>query len=554
MVNKFDARRLFSLFGLMLIALPACTPIPSEADSELSETEEIHVTPTQQDEVISSATATPLGIPYSTPEWFNEAVIYEIFVRSFRDSDNDGTGDLAGVTESLDYIQELGANTIWLMPIYPTPSQHGYDVEDFFAVNPEYGTLEDLQVLVSAAHDSGMRVILDFVPSHLSNQNPIFSEAYGNPSSALSEWFVWTNDKHTLYASFAGNEQMPRFNHYNPEVVDYLIEAALFWLDLDGDGEYQDGIDGFRVDNAKFPPQEFIKSLRQGIKSANPDALLLGESWTINPSDLGIFFTDQFDALFDFPMYEMLQGNQNFNGDGLLAGDGIPALLNSLLREKEKNYPPEGFPVGFLSNHDTNRIATEVRGDPQRMRMAISFLAAMPDPMMVYYGEEIGMLGHKGGPPAYDNYRREPMDWFADQEGDGQATWFRPEDRLNIPNDGISVEEQDSDANSLLNQYRFLLGLRKDQPALNGGEFEIVSFETSGVGPWGFLRSSDEQSILAVYNFGIEEQEIIFSEFPFHAEELTDLISGDKYPAPTPGEQYQLKLPPAAAIWLTALD
>jgi glycosidase len=117
--------------------------------------------------------------------------------------------------------------------------------------------------------------------------------------------------------------------------------------------------------------------------------------------------------------------------------------------QEAQKLPPQAILVRFLSNHDTNRIATELKGDPDRLRLAAALQAGLPGPVMIYYGEEIGMLGQKGGAPAYDNYRREPMDWYADQEGEMQATWFRPEDRWNLPDDGTSVEEQDADPGSL---------------------------------------------------------------------------------------------------------
>ncbi len=215
-------------------------------------------------------------------------------------------------------------DVIWLMPIYPSPSYHGYDVTDFFAVNPDYGTLEDLQALVEAVHERGMGIILDFVPSHLSNQNPLFQEAYRNPGSEKEDWFVFTNDTNTLYAGFGGSDQMPRFNHFNPEVVEYLTSAALYWMDLDGDGDYTDGVDGFRVDNATFPPQEFFIALRQSLKAANPETLLLGETWVTDPRSLSIFYHDQFDALFDFPLYSVATG-QPEQQQRRLAGREDPA-------------------------------------------------------------------------------------------------------------------------------------------------------------------------------------------------------------------------------------
>lgn len=331
-----------------------------------------------------------------------------------------------------------------MIPVFPSTSVNDYDITDYFSINPDYGTQSDFQTLVEAAQERGIRVLLDFGPSHLSDQHPIFQDAYGNPESEYSDWFVWTNDVHTQYASFAGNREMPRSNHYNPEVVNYLTQAALYWLDLDGDGDYTDIVYGFRVDNATFPPKEFFVALRQGVKSANSEALLLGETWVNDSVDLSRFYEDQFDALFDFPLNQQMQGNRDFNGDGLLVGKGFPALLTTLFNEREDHFPPEAIAVRFISNHDTNRIFSEVDSDTDRQRLAAALLAGLPGPVIVYYGEELGMPDQKGGPPHWDNYRREPMAWYASEEGEGQITWFRPDDRYNLPDDGISVEEQDS--------------------------------------------------------------------------------------------------------------
>ncbi len=525
--------------SLRLSPTPGITP-PQETTQGSAPTESVQPTP--------AATL----IPYETPDWFDGDILYEIFVRSFADSDGDGIGDLNGITERLDYLQTLGVDTVWLMPVYPSPSDHGYDVSDYFAVNPQYGSLEDLQALVQAVHERDMRIILDFVPSHLSNQNPIFQDAFKNPESKYSDWFVWTNEAHSTYAGFADNEEMPRFNHYNPEVVAYLAEAARYWLDLDGDGDLTDGVDGFRVDNITFPPQEFLVALRQEVKSANPQALLLGEAWVHNPSDMSRFYPDQFDALFDFPLYEIMQGNQDSNGDGLLAGKSFPVLITSLMKEQAARFPEEAIALRFFSNHDPNRIATELAGDPARQRLAIALLAAYPGPMLVYYGEEIGMPGQKGGPPDYDNYRREPMDWYAAEEGPGQASWFKPEDGWNQPGDGISVEEQDSDPESLLGYYRNALAIRQQNAALHQGDFAILQLDASGPGAWAFVRSQGEDRVVALFNFSDQDLDVTIPEFPFSAGGLVDLLSGTEFPPVEMSQPYTLRLPAASAVWLSA--
>jgi alpha-amylase len=526
-----------------LTLAPSETSIPATSAFGPASTETPTPTP------IPSPTATLL--PYDTPGWFQNAVLYEIFVRSFADSDGDGIGDLEGIAQHLDYLQSLSIDTIWLMPIYPSPSDHGYDVIDYFDVNPDYGTLADLQELVEAVHARQMHLILDFVPSHLSNLNPIFVDAYQNVDSIYSDWFVWTNDAHTAYASFAGSESMPRFNHYNPEVVDYLVEAALFWLDLDSDSDYTDGVDGFRVDNVTFPPQEFFVAFRQGIKAANPEALLLGESWVHNPSDLSRFYENQFGALFDFPFYELIMGHQDSINEGLVNGDGFPVLLTQLLEDEAEKYPSQSMAVRFMSNHDTNRIASKVKSNPDRLRLAAALWAAQDGPVMLYYGEEIGMPGQKGGPPFWDNYRREPMDWYAAEEGPGQPTRFRQPDRWNRPADGISVEEQDGVPASLLTFYRQALESRLNTPALDHGELSILDLEVSGQGPWGFTRfTSDGSVVVALFNFAAESREATIVEFPFSTDSVVDLLSGKEYPASTAGKPYTLELLPASALWL----
>ncbi|WP_376789317.1 alpha-amylase family glycosyl hydrolase [Thermoflexus sp.] len=510
------------LFGLVALA---CQPVPRPSA----------VSPTPFPS--PTATATP------EPSWFRNAVLYLIFVRSFADHNGDGIGDLRGIIDRLDYLQELGVTAIWLMPIHPSPSDHGYDVMDYFAVRPEYGTLEDLRALVEAAHARRMRVLLDFVSSHLSSQHPFFRDALGHPDSSYSDWFLWLNEAHTRYLSFDGVTSMPRFNHRNPEVVRYLTRVARFWL--------EQGVDGLRVDNATFPPKAFFVELRATVRAARPDALLLGEVWERKVPTLSEYF-EVFDALFDFPLYHALMGSPDRNGDGVLAGQGHPALLSALFEEEAARFPPTGMAVRFLSNHDTNRLANELAGDPDRLRLAAALWSALPGPLQLYYGEEIGMRGQKGGPPAWDNYRREPMEWYAAGEGPGQTTWFRPPDRWNRPNDGISVEEEEKDPASLLNTYRRFLRLRAATPALREGDFTLLPLEAPAPGPWGFIRRAGDQAVVALFNFAREPRPATIPAFPFTAPTLRDLWSGQIFPSAQAGQPYTVTLPGASAMLLAA--
>ncbi len=193
---------------LAILLLSACGPSASPTLPPTEEPLPTHTAttaPTTLPPTVPVPAYTPTPEPeIDAPAWFDDAILYEIFVRSFVDDDGDGIGDLAGLTTELDYLQELGATAVWLMPIHPSPSYHGYDVTDYFDVNPDYGTLEDMVAFVDAAHERGIRVIMDMVVNHMSNEHPIFQDAYGNPDSEYADWFLWTNESHTAYEAFGG--------------------------------------------------------------------------------------------------------------------------------------------------------------------------------------------------------------------------------------------------------------------------------------------------------------------------------------------------------------
>lgn len=440
-------------------------------------------------------------------EWFREGIMYEVFVRSFRDSNGDGVGDLRGVIDGLDYIQSLGVNIIWLMPINPSPSYHGYDIIDYYDVNPDYGTKDDLLELIQEVHNRDMYIIMDYVANHTSNIHPFYLDAFNNPDSEYSDFYKWINEEQTSVQGFAGLSSMPEINHDNTATRQYMIDVGLYWLDPNGDGDPSDGFDGLRCDVAVGPPLIFWNELRAAMRDKNPNSILLAEAWLRSTRDLQDYLTGEtFNAIFDFPTFHSVAADHNQNGDGIVSGavsgDFLEISLNSALFQ----YPMGSHLVRFTNNHDTNRIMSEVEGDEERARAAAVWLLTAPNTPMLYYGEEIGMFGVKGtGNPYWDEYRREPFDWYTSEEGNGMTTWFQPNDRHNAPNDEISVEEEESDPNSLLNFYRGLGELRNATPALQTGDFGKLDISSEGIDLYAIWRGEiDGDLVLVIINFGLE--------------------------------------------------
>lgn len=442
-------------------------------------------------------------------EWFGEGIMYEVFVRSFRDTDGDGVGDLQGVIEGLDYIQSLGANIIWLMPIHPTITYHGYDVIDYYSVNPEYGTMEDLMQLIEEVHARDMYIIMDYIANHTSDAHPFFIDAIGNPASEFADFHNWENEDNTEWASFANTGYLPEINYNSEQARQHMIDVATFWLDPNGDGDTADGFDGLRCDVATGPPFDFWEDVRAAMVEVNPDSVLLAEAWTdaggtLTALDLRNYLQpERFNAIFDFPTMASMVSNIDNNGDGLIAGQRSGDFLEIAVNGAANVYPEGGHLVRFASNHDTNRIMSEVEGDLDRAKAVAVWLMTAPGTPMIYYGEEIGMLGTKGtGPRVYDEYRREPMDWYASERGEDMTTWFTPSDRFNAPQDGISVEEQDSDPDSLLNLYRDLGELRNGTPALNSGTVGKIDLSSEGIDLYAMFREDADGNIYyIVINF-----------------------------------------------------
>lgn len=446
-------------------------------------------------------------------------VWYEIFVRSWYDTNGDGIGDLNGVTAKLDYLQSLGVSGIWLMPINPSPSYHGYDVTDYEAVNPQYGTLADFRRLVDEAHKRGIRVIIDMVINHTSNESPWFKAAL-DPKSPYHDWYSWAGKYTDLEsASAAGSQawhaagkqpapeqhylgifaaEMPDLNYDNPAVRAAMIKAGQFWL--------KQGADGFRLDAARhiyenFPwdvddPVALAKNLawwneyRRGLDAVNPHTYLVGEVTQPTATDLAPYLKP-LDAVFNFPLaVQLIDAAKSERNQGLGPTlDRSYAAYEAVGGKAIKDAP-------FLSNHDQERVMSQLDGNPQHMRTAAAMLLTLPGEPYIYYGEELGTLGKKPDPDL-----REPMRWQRATRAKGETTW----EAGNPANDAaVSVEAEQADPHSLLHVYTQLIHWRSEVPALRDGGFRAYPEASDHLVAWERIDGRD--TVLVVHNLSSEVQ------------------------------------------------
>jgi len=463
---------------------------------------------------------------------WQQRVWYEVFVRSFQDADGDGVGDLQGVIRRLPYLADLGVSGIWLMPIHPSPSYHGYDVTDYTDVNPEYGTLDDMRELLLAAHALDIAVIIDFVPNHSSSRHPWFlAAAAGDPN--YRDYYVWSEEPpdwrgvrggSAWHASPAGTGEyylglfsagMPDLNHRNPAVIEEFKEIARFWLDL--------GVDGFRVDAIQHMVEsdagqisntpetyEWVKGFEAFLHEEAPHAFLVGETWTEMPAIIRYHEAADLDMSFDYPLWRVLLAAIQVRS---------AADLGDVVAQAEKLYPEGAVRGTFISNHDQTRPATLLsfpRRDEQRMKLAAGLLLTLPGTPFLYYGDEIGM---PDGPGGGDLEKRTPMRW-TELNADGRfgfttgSPWTDPGE---VPT-GVSVASQQADPASIWRAYRRLIALRGALPALRTGGFELLNTGARAV--LAGSRSSDGQRVLLLANLGTRAQEVSLGELGLQPSEV----------------------------------
>ncbi|MET0607317.1 MAG: maltose alpha-D-glucosyltransferase [Gaiellaceae bacterium] len=503
----------------------------------------------------------------SDPLWFKHAVFYEIHVRGFFDGNADGMGDLRGVTDKLDYLEWLGIDCIWLLPMYPSPLRDGgYDIADFYDIHPDYGTVEDFRAFVDAAHQRQIRVIADLVMNHTSSDHPWFQEARSSPESPKRDWYVWSDtddgypDARVIFVDtepsnwtwdpLAGQYYWHRFfshqpdlNYENPEVQDEMLRVLRFWLDL--------GIDGFRLDavpylyedegtNCENLPRthEYLKRVREEVDASYPDRVLLAEAnqW---PEDVVEYFGegDECHMAFQFPimprmfmslrredatpMYEILERTPSLPDNcqwGLFLRNHDELTLE-MVTDDERDYMYAEYakdPRMKLNLGIRRRLAPLLDNGRDEIELMHAILFSLPGSPVLYYGDEIGMgdnvfLGDRDGV-------RTPMHWTRDRNGGFSTADFA---QLYLPPlmdpvygyAAVNVEAQLRTPTSLLRWLHRFVELRKQHPVFGLGTYEPL--EPSNPRIFAHVRRWEEEIVLCVHNLARTAQaaELDLAEF-----------------------------------------
>lgn len=340
------------------------------------------------------------------PAWTRDAILYHIYLDRFnpgearewytvRNVTDFYGGTLRGVIEKLDYIESLGVNTLWLSPLFASPTAHGYDATDLFNVEPRLGTKADLQELIEAAHARGLRILLDFVPNHWSNQHPTFLDAQSDPASPYRDWYIW-RDWPEEYASFFDVKTMPKINLYEGSPARaHLLDAAKYWL--------EQGVDGYRLDHADGPAFDFWADFRRTCQQTNPNCWLFGE--VVKPPPAQRAYFGNLHGQLDFALARALRETFALQTWDL-------AHFDAFLTAHEHYFPPEFSRPSFLDNHDMNRFLALAGNDPNRLKLAALVLYTLSAPPILYYGTETGLSQEKfiGEGLGFDEARL-PMNW-----------------------------------------------------------------------------------------------------------------------------------------------
>ncbi len=533
------------------------------------------------------------------PLWYKNAIFYEVYVRAFKDSNGDGHGDLVGLTQKLDYLQDLGVDCLWLLPIYPSPlKDDGYDIADYYGILPEYGDITDLRSLVTAVHKRDMRIIMDLVLNHTSDQHPWFQAARKDRNSPFRDYYVWSDSDHKFSEArviFLDTEEsnwtwddianqyywhrfyasQPDLNFDNPAVQDEMLRVLDFWLEI--------GIDGFRVDavpylferegtNCENLPEthNYIKKLRRYLDANYPDRILLAEAnqW---PEDVRPYFGegDEFHMGFHFPLmpriFMALRKEDRSTIKWILERTPeIPAncqwctflrnhdeLTLEMVTEEERQwmwqeYAPD--PRMRLNFGIRRRLAPLLDNNRRKIELAYSLLFSLPGSPIIYYGDEIGMGDNIW---MFDrNGVRTPMQWDAKVNAgfslaNKESLYTSVIDDEEFGSERVNVASQSADPRSLYNIIRKMISIRKQHAAFGWGDLTWIDVGTDTVAA--YWRKLDGDNVLIINNLSGQPQEI---DWDFLGEEdrgIINLISGKEISVDSMIEK---KLVPFEYLWL----
>lgn len=464
----------------------------------------------------------------SGPDWYRHAVFYEVYVRSFQDSNGDGIGDLKGLTSRLDYLKDLGVDAIWLMPIYPSPfKDSGYDVSNYEGINPDYGTMADFDELLKQAHQRGIRILLDLVLNHTSDQHPWFQESRKNKTNPKANWYVWSDTPsspnigcgtdnptfgssawtfdplrnqyyfHRFYAA------QPDLNYRDPDVVKATLDVAKFWLDK--------GVDGFRCDaiallyesatSCDLIPEtkNYIRQLR-ALLDQYPDRAMVAEPSNDNTS--AAYFGnghDMFHMAFNFAYGYFWQ---------FPFGGGNATAIKAAFQTAQDTYPPGAQDALVIGSHDVARAYTVAQGDETRAQRAALIQMTMPGSPFIYYGEELGL--HPGTQKVVDSrdFARTPMLW--DSSPEHGFTSGKPWIAFGADADKTNLAVEKADPGSVYNWYKKLLALRRGRAVWGTGQLRLLDTDTSAV--LAYVRQDAQLEYLVAVNMTSDSQKATIAD------------------------------------------
>lgn len=473
----------------------------------------------------------------------NDDIGYQIFPRSFYDSDGDRIGDLNGITQKLDYLQDLGVTLIWLNPIFTSDLYHNYFDDDFYEIDPEFGTLTDLTNLCTEVHQRGMKILIDMETHYITGYHEWYLDSYQNPDSEYSDYIIYNGIGNTNPESIIWNlTSLPTYdgltvpvitlNLNHPDVLQYQKDLFAYYLDPDGDGNTDDGVDGYRMDHIMDDLDNkglctnllsgFWKPVVKYCRTVNPEVLFIAEPADWDSMGTDIVSDADMNAAFSIPLMFAIRSMNKTN------------ILNHI-RTVFSSVPDGKSVITLLDNHDVDRIAS-ILDERSALKMLYSLLFTLPGMPCLYYGDEIGMTGEKIHNYTHDGNdipRREAMEWNASVDVSGSALWYKDtepywDETFIKDNDGISVEEQKNDTNSLLNHIRRLIQIRNEYSALRNGTFLEIPVDNDEV--ICFFRGSTESEfdLLVTINLSSNPQSVTINPGDDDKDitQLIDILTG----------------------------